>query len=633
MSTLGENDQPVDLVRLEPVEIGGFYPDNNEDRIIVSHDQLPEMLINTLIAVEDQDYYQHHGIDVGAILRAAWVNIRSGKIEQGGSTLTQQLVKNFYLTDERTLTRKAREAVMAVMLDFHYDKDEIIEAYANEIYLGQDGSRAIHGFGLASRHYYGMPLEQLDLAQVALLVALVRGPSWYDPVRQPERALKRRNLVLDIIADQGIITPAEAETAKLADLGLDPEKTAISRTYPAFMSLVKQQLQRDYRDEDLKSEGLRIFTTLDPWAQDQAERAVSERLDKLETGHGLPPGELQAAAVMATRDGGEVLAVVGGRQSRFAGFNRALEAVRPVGSLIKPAVYLTALTQPERYTLVSLLNDEAIELDTPQGTWAPKNYDGKVHGPVPLHEALASSYNLATISLGQSLGTQAVTDTINKLGIERPVPQVPAMFIGAMSMTPIEVAQMYQTLAAGGFHTPLRAIREVQAANGTPLNRYPLEVRQAIDDAPVYLLNRNLQEVVSNGTGRTLVNYLPTNLNLAGKTGTSNESRDSWFAGFGGDKVAVVWLGRDDNRPAGLSGATGALQVWGDMLKRSGIEALEFSQPENVELQWVDAITGELTGPGCKNAIQFPFMSGSAPTEKSSCIDNPLRRIFRDIFR
>ena len=357
MSTLGENGQPVDLVRLEPVEIGGFYPDNNEDRIIVSHDQLPEMLINTLIAVEDQDYYQHHGIDVGAILRAAWVNIRSGKIEQGGSTLTQQLVKNFYLTDERTLTRKAREAVMAVMLDFHYDKDEIIEAYANEIYLGQDGSRAIHGFGLASRHYYGMPLEQLDLAQVALLVALVRGPSWYDPVRQPERALKRRNLVLDIIADQGIITPAEAETAKLADLGLDPEKTAISRTYPAFMSLVKQQLQRDYRDEDLKSEGLRIFTTLDPWAQDQAERAVSERLDNLETGHGLPPGELQAAAVMATRDGGEVLAVVGGRQSRFAGFNRALEAVRPVGSLIKPAVYLTALTQPERYTLVSLLND------------------------------------------------------------------------------------------------------------------------------------------------------------------------------------------------------------------------------------------------------------------------------------
>jgi len=633
ISDIFDAGQAVDLVRLEPAEIGSFFPDNNEDRVIVTREQIPDLLIKTLIAVEDQDYYQHHGLDVSAIMRAALVNVRSGDIVQGGSTLTQQLVKNFYLTDERTLTRKIKEALMSVMLDFHYDKDEIITAYANEIYLGQDGSRAIHGFGLASQHYFNLPLNELDLPRAALLVALVRGPSWYDPARHPDRALQRRNLVIDLLLEQNSISETEAEAAKEADLGLKTLSASGIRSYPAFMSLLKQQLRRDYREEDLSSEGLRIFTTLDPWAQQQAEQAMSERLDKLEAGRQLAAGMLQGAAVIASRDGGEILSLIGGRQVRFAGFNRALEAERPIGSLIKPAVFLAALMRPDSYTLISSLHDEEIELDTPQGIWMPKNYDKTTHGEIPLHEALAKSYNLATINLGLTLGTQAVTEVLHQLGVQRPVPQVPAMFIGAMPMTPLEVTQMYQTLAAGGFYSPLRAIREVQAADGSPLQRYPLDVRQSVPEGPVYLLNRNLQEVVSNGTGRSLANYLPSDLNLAGKTGTTNGLRDSWFAGFSGDKVAVVWLGRDDNQPAGLTGASGALQVWGDMLQRIGVEALEFSQPDNVELQWVDYITGELTGAGCNNAIHFPFITGSAPTKKSTCIDNPVRRLFRNIFR
>lgn len=633
ITAINDNNETAGLVRLEPVEIGSFFPDNNEDRILVTREQLPELLIKTVIAVEDQDFYQHHGIDISAIFRAAWVNVRSGEIEQGGSTLTQQLVKNFYLTDERTLTRKAQEALMAIMLDFHYDKDEIFTAYANEIYLGQDGNRAIHGFGLASRHYFSLPLDQLDLPRIALLVALVRGPSWYDPVRHPVRARDRRNLVIDILERETIISPDEAEQARQSDLGLKRADRTGTRTYPSFMTLLKQQLRRDYRDEDLTSEGLRIFTTLDPWVQEQSEQSVTQRLDNLESGYRLPPDKLQAAAVVASRDSGEVLALVGARQARFAGFNRALDAVRPIGSLIKPAVYLSALLQPDRYTLITRLDDTSIELDTPQGTWSPKNYDDSEHGSVPLHEALANSYNLATVNLGLSLGTEAVSQTISRLGIEREVPQVPAMYIGAMSMTPLEVTQMYQTLAAGGFYSPLRTIREVVSAGGSPLQRYPLDVRQAVPEAPVYLLNRILQEVVSNGTGQSLNNILPADLNLAGKTGTTNESRDSWFAGFSGDKVAVVWLGRDDNEPAGLTGATGALQVWGDILQRSGTEALIFNRPEDIELHWIDSYTGELTGAGCKNALQFPFISGSAPTRKSPCIDNPLRRIFRDIFR
>ena len=625
--------QAVDLVRLEPAEIGSFFPDNNEDRVIVTREQIPELLIKTLIAVEDQDYYQHHGLDPGAIIRAAWVNVRSGDIVQGGSTLTQQLVKNFYLSDERTLTRKIQEALMSVMLDLHYDKDEIITAYANEIYLGQDGNRAIHGFGLASQHYFNLPLNELDLPRIALLVALVRGPSWYDPTRHPDRALQRRNLVLDILHEQSSISEAEAIEAKESGLGLNTLSVGGIRTYPAFMSLLKQQLRRDYREEDLSSEGLRIFTTLDPWVQEQAEQAISKRLDQIEADRQLPSGLLQGASVIASRDGGEILSIIGGRQVRFAGFNRALEAERPIGSLIKPAIFLAALMQPDSFTLVSRLNDEEIKIETPQGTWTPQNYDKTTHGDVPLHEALAKSYNLATINLGQTLGFEAVTEVVSKLGVQRPVPQVPAMFIGAMSMAPLEVTQMYQTLAAGGFYSPLRAIREVLAADGSPLQRYPLDVRQSVPEGPVYLLNRILQEVVSNGTGRSLKNYLSSDLNLAGKTGTTNGMRDSWFAGFSGDKVAVVWLGRDDNQPAGLTGASGALQVWGDMLQRTGVETLEFSQPDNVELEWVDYVTGELTGAGCEQAIQFPFIVGSAPTKKSKCIDNPVRKLFRNIFR
>ena len=633
VTALLDHDRPVDIVRLEAVEIGSIFPASKEDRVIIKREAIPDLLIRILVAVEDQDFYEHHGIDPSAILRAAWINIRSGDIKQGGSTLTQQLVKNFYLTDERTLTRKVKEALMSVMLDFHYNKDDILEAYANEIYLGQDGSRAIHGFGLASYFYFNLPLGELDLSRMALLVALVRGPSWYDPVRHPERALTRRNLIIDKLQQKGIVDAASAEQARRAGLGLNTRLSGTKRTYPAFMSLLKQQLRRDYREEDLSSEGLRIFTTLDPWVQEQAEQALRTRLYQIEADRGLPDGELQGALVAARRDSGEILAIIGDRQVRYAGFNRALDSERPIGSLIKPAVYLTALMQPERYTLVTPLNDEEIEIDTPAGAWKPKNYDGKMHGMVPLHEALAKSYNLATIHLGLALGTQAVTDTLRKLGVQGPVPQVPAMFIGAVSMSPLEVTQMYQTLAAGGFYSPLRAIREIQAADGTPLQRYPLEVRQSVPEGPVYLLNRNLQEVVSNGTAQSLSGYLSGEYDLGGKTGTTNELRDSWFAGISGDKIAVVWLGRDDDQPAGLTGASGALQVYGDVLRRTGLDALELIQPDDVELKWVDLVTGELTGSGCKNAMQFPFITGSSPEGISRCISNPVQRLFRKIFR
>lgn len=623
------------LARLEAPEIGSIYPSHNEDRVLVKREQLPELLVQTLIVMEDRTFYQHHGVDPRAIARAVWVNLRAGGVVQGGSTLTQQLVKNFYLTRERSLWRKLNEAAMALLLEAHYEKDQILGAYANEIYLGQDGGRAIHGFGLASHFYFNRSLQELDLPQLAMLVAQVRGPSYYDPRRHPERARKRRNLVLEVMQEQGVITAGQAANARQAPLGIR-EKGDGRGSYPAFMDLVRRQLHRDYREEDLTSEGLRIFSTLDPWTQQQAEAGVTKRLAALEKQHRLPDGKLEGAAVLVDSESGEVRAMVGGRSARYAGFNRALDAVRPIGSLIKPVVYLAALMQPGRYTLVTRLNDAPLTIKGSDGKrWQPDNYDHKAHGEVPLHQALANSYNLATVRLGMELGLDHVVELLEQLGITRPINPVPAMLLGSVSLSPLEVAQIYQSFAAGGFYSPLRAIRGVQSNSGEALQRYPLTVRQAVDSGPVYLLNRNLQEVVRNGTGRGLSRYIDSEYNIAGKTGTTDKLRDSWFAGFSGNLVGVVWVGRDDNKPAGLTGSSGALQVWGDMMRRVRPSPLQLLRPDSVETVWVDPPSGFRADEGCEGARQYPFIIGSAPRVNASCVGQgggSIRQLFRSFF-
>ncbi len=624
------------IVRLEAPEIGSIYPSHNEDRVLVTLDEVPPVLVEGLLAVEDRAFYGHHGVDPKAILRAAWANIRAGGIVQGGSTLTQQLVKNLYLTRERSFARKLNEALMALLLDARYDKEEILQAYANEIYLGQDGNRAIHGFGLASRFYFNRPLDELDLSRIALLIGLIRGPSLYDPWRHPQTTESRRNLVLKVMEQQGIITLAEREEASSAPLGVGERGADHGSGNPAFLSLVRRQLHRDYREEDLTSEGLRIFTTLDPWVQDQAEAALAERLERLEKRYKLPPGQLEGAAVVAKSDNGEILALVSGRRRGYAGFNRALDAVRPIGSLIKPVVYLAALMQPKRYTLTSLLEDQPISIRTPNGKlWSPKNYDKQSHGEVPLHEALAHSYNLSTVRLGMDLGVDRVVGLLESLGIDRGIEEVPALLLGAVSLSPLEVTQLYQTFASGGFVSPLRAIREVQSGARQPLQRYPLTVRQAVPEGPIYLLNRNLQEVVRGGTGRGLKAFLAPDLLLAGKTGTTDELRDSWFAGFSGDRVGVVWIGRDDNKPAGLTGSQGALRVWGDMMKRLDPLPLQLPRPESVEHVWIDPDSGLRADERCEGAVQFPFIKGSSPVTRSSCrggVGSSPAEFFRSFF-
>ncbi len=614
------NNQPLTLVRLEPRLIAKIYPGHNEDRILVRLDQVPQALVTALLAIEDRNFYRHYGVAPRSILRAVWVNLRAGRTVQGGSTLTQQLVKNFYLTNERTLWRKINEAIMALLLEFHYDKDEILEAYLNEIYLGQDGLRSIHGFGLAARFYFGRPLQELRLSQLAMLVGMVKGPSYYDPRRHPERAVARRNLVLRALAGQQHIDKSQLQTAAGEELGVLPETPSGITRYPAFMELVRQQLYRDYRDDDLRSEGMQIFTTLEPVAQAAAEQALTERLKKLEQVRGMESDRLEGAALITDPASGEILAVVGGRKVRFAGFNRAVNAVRPIGSLMKPAIYLTALEQPNRYTLVTLLDDEPLTLTWPNGnSWSPQNYDHQSHGQVPLYLALAHSYNLATVRLGLDIGVDEVLNTVRQLGVYRPLNSYPSALLGAAELSPLEVAQMYQTLANGGFRSPLRTIREVLAGNGEPLQRYPLDIEQAADPAAVYLLNRALQAAVREGTGQALYQQLPSSLDIAGKTGTTDGLRDSWFAGYTGDRLAVVWVGRDDNKSTGLSGSSGALLVWRDMIKTMGTQPLMLVAPQEIQQAWVEPDTGLRSRETCPGAVWLPFIDGAVPAEHSEC--------------
>lgn len=603
------------IVRLEPERIGSIHPGRQEDRILVRLGEVPPLLVAGLLAVEDRDFFAHHGVQPRAIGRALLANIRAGGAVQGGSTLTQQLVKNFFLSNERTLGRKFTEALMALSLEWHYSKEQILEAYLNEVYLGQDGARAIHGFGLGARFWFNRPLAELELHELALLIGLVKGPSHYDPRSHPERARARRNVVLQLLAGAPRVGAARTRAAMARPLGVVDRDAVRLTAYPAYLDLVRRQLARDYRERDLRGGGLRVFTHLDPQVQAAAEAAIGARLQRL-GGDGL-----QAAAVVVDSDSGAVRAVVGDRRPRRAGYNRALDARRPIGSLVKPAVYLAALREPGRYTLVTPVEDTPLNVDLGGGrSWSPRNYDGEFHGTVPLIEALVHSYNAASVRLGLALGLGRVGATLDALGVPRARALVPADLLGALSLTPLEVTAMYQTLAAGGFDAPLNAIAAVHdgAGDGAPGRRYGLEIRAAVDPAPVFLVDTALRRVAARGTARALRTLLPGRA-LAGKTGTTDGLRDSWFAGFDGRRTAVVWVGRDDNRSTGLSGSAGALRVWADMMRRIPPAPRRSAAPAGIAWARVDPEAARSLPPHCRDAPRLPFIRGSVPPRTHRC--------------
>ncbi|HEY9034642.1 MAG TPA: penicillin-binding protein 1B [Pseudomonadales bacterium] len=629
LASLTGNGKALTSARLEPLEIGKIHPAKREDRLLVTLDETPPALVNALLATEDRHFFEHHGIAVKSIARAMLANLRAGRVVEGGSTLTQQLVKNLFLHDQRRYTRKLLEALMAVILELRADKQQILEAYINEVYVAQDGQRAIHGFGLASRHLFDKPLQSLSSAECALLVGMMKGPSYYNPLKHPQRARQRRDLVLDLMAQQGMISSAEANAGKQSPLGVRSQSDIDRQHYPAYLDLVRRQLRRDYSPRQLDSEGLRIFTNLDPQWQWHSQRMLQRHLADLGKRHPASEG-MDGAVVVIDHSTGDVLAIVGGRSPRFAGFNRALDARRPVGSLIKPAVYLAALENG--YSLASLVSDAPLTVRIDQQDWQPQNFDRQHHGEVPLYRALANSYNVATVRLGLTLGLDTVGDTLQRLGISPATPLLPAMLLGALEQTPLDVAQMYGTIAARGFYTPLKSIREITDHHGQPLRRYPLQLDQRITPAHQYLLDIGLQAVMQEGTGKSVRARFAEQQRLAGKTGTSSDQRDSWFAGYDDGRLAVVWLGHDDNRSLPLTGSSGALPLWADIMQLSRPPAARKGMvPDAVQYLWVDANTGKLSGERCENAVYLPFLNGTEPTDLAQCnvTRNPIRHWFK----
>jgi penicillin-binding protein 1B len=628
IESLRDSDgKDVPIARLEPLLIGSIFPIHGEDRIVVTPQEVPGLLPQALTTVEDRKFYTHHGVDPVGIARAMWVNMRAGQMEQGGSTLTQQLVKSYFLDSRRTLGRKVREAIMAMSLDAHFSKADLMNAYINEIFLGQDGDRAIHGFGLASRFYFGKPLSELDLSEVALLVAIVRGPTYYDPRRHPDRVRARRDMVLKLMADRGIVKADEALAAEKKPLGVTSR--ASGSYYPAYLDFVRRTLRRDYHDQDLTEAGLRIYTSLEPRAQDEAERALERELARLDHQKKYPDAKLEGAVVVTSPQSGEVIAIVGSRNVGYDGFDRALDARRAMGSLVKPFVYLTAL-ETGRYNAATVVQDQPIAIKLVNGTvWRPENFEKKSNGPVPVVRALAESLNQATVSVGMDVGLPKISETLQRFGIERAPAQVPSMLLGAIDITPMEVAQLYNGLGNGGFRSSLRAVRAVISADSKPLKAFPLEVTPVASPDVVYEVDRMMVQVMEKGTGRGARSILPANLVVAGKSGTSSDYHDNWFAGFSGSHLAVVWVGYDDNLPTGFTGSSGALPVWARLMAGLGTTSWDAPMPESLAETWIDFDTGLRVDKECsdKDSVPIAVPVGTELPMKPDCGPNKMQSI------
>ena len=617
-------DKPLHKSHLDPARIATLYGAEQEERIVVTLSELPPLLVEGIQAVEDRDFKNNHGIDLSSIARAALADLRAGHVVQGGSTITQQLVRNLFLDRNQTLVRKFNEALLSILLDAHFSKGQILSAYCNEVFMGQQGGQAVHGFAAASWYYFGRPVQTLRPQEIALLVGMVRGPSYYDPRRNPQRALDRRNVALDAFHATGLLNDAQWKAARTAPLDVTPQPQLVVDRFPAFMDVVRGQLKQDFSDQQLRNGGLKVYTTLDPAAQDYAEQALDETLHGL----GKRGNDLEGAVVVVDPGDGDVLAMVGGRKSDRHGFNRAYDARRPVGSSLKPFYYLMALADPAHWNVASLLDDAPISLRLPNGKlWTPQNDDHQSHGEVPMVEALAKSYNLASVHLGMQLGVNRVAEFLRSFGL-KDVQANPSLLLGAVDVSPFQLAQLYEFIADDGHALPLMTLRGVLDAKGHLIKRYAVQPGKGRYQRPVELVRWMMQQVTQYGTAAAVGHSPLADLHVAGKTGTSDHQRDSWFSGFTGDRLAVAWMGRDDNQPTHLWGATGALQVWMKLFGKLPSAPLGTSLGQGLQYAWVDPSSGQGTLPQCDGAQQYPFIEGYAPPVQNHCYLQRLENIF-----
>ncbi|WJG09977.1 penicillin-binding protein 1B [Aliiglaciecola sp. LCG003] len=607
----------VKSFRLEPWLITRLVSAGREDRMLVSLGQVPPALLEALIIVEDNDFYQHHGIAPLSILRALFANIAAGRAVQGGSTLTQQLVKNMYLTNEKSISRKAKEALMSILIDARYSKDQILEAYLNEVFLGQNGENGVHGFGLASYFYFDRPLDELNLLEITTLVGMIKGPSYYNPRRYPDRLTERRNLVLRLMFEDGKIDKPTFESLLDRPVLVASGASLRKNKHPAFMDKVQRELRNVLANPDIRDSGVKVFTSLDSNAQRKAEKVVTERLLKLEGARKI--NKLQAAMVISDIDSGEIRAIVGDRNTNYSGFNRALDAKRSIGSLVKPAIYISALERPQEYNLATPLLDKPIELPDDAGSlWKPQNADKKFRGQVPLYTALTQSLNVPTVTLGMEIGIDNIATTLGRLGIDEPISRYPALTLGALDLSPLQVNQMYQTIANNGLQIKLHAVNGILSVDNEVIWSFAEAPTRQFDEKVTYLMNYALHKVTLEGTAKRIKQHFPS-VNMAGKTGTTDDYRDSWFAGFDKNILATSWIGKDDNQSTGLTGASGALNLFIDYQKLQEPKSLVRRFPKGLGIAHFDSETGHATQPGCQSSMSLPAILETLPKRPEKC--------------
>ena len=624
ISQLFSDDVPVMELHLEPILLARLVPNNKEDRVLIALENTPTQLLDTLLLIEDRDFYHHQGISPLGILRALYNNLVAGRTVQGGSTLTQQLVKNMFLTRERTLTRKIKEAIMAIIIEVRYSKDQLLEAYINEVYLGQHYANGIYGFGLAAKFYFGKTLAELNSEQIALLVAQVKGPSYYDPWRNPIRAKERRDLVLRLMFEQNLLSVEEFKEVVNSPLSIRENRRVKTQQYPAYLQLVKQELNQLLPTYQQKV-GVRVFTGFSHLSQQLLEQTVTSQLSQLEQKY--KQKNLQAAMVVTDINSAEIRALVGDRQSGYAGFNRAINAKRPIGSLIKPAIYLSALERFEQFNFATLLADDPITLTSRTGMsdtqgskegkqWQPKNYDGKYRHQVPLIDGLVNSLNIPTVNLGMAIGLENVANAVHLLGFEEDIVIRPSMLLGAINMSPMQINQMYLTLASQGYAEQAHAINTISSSKGETLWQFEAENEQVISTNAVYLMDYALSKVTETGTAKSL-SWRLKSYKVAGKTGTSNDLRDSWFIGYDNNHLVTTWLGKDDNKPTGLTGSSGALTLFSDFIKKQGVVNKKRVKPDAIAMTLFEKKTGHAVTSQCDNTINYPAISAGIAMQNS----------------
>lgn len=618
-----DDESGLRAVELEPEIITGLYDQEWEDRRVVRLYELPSLLIKALLAAEDQRFFEHEGVDPLRILGAGWANFVAGRTTQGGSTLTQQLVKNFFLTQERTVRRKMVEACISLILELHYSKLEILENYLNEIYLGQRGAKSILGMWEAARFYFGKEPRDLTLSEMAVLTGMVKAPNLYAPTRHLDAAVQRRNHVLLRMREHEDISQEEYETAlqePITTRKLPPDVNGA----PYFADFVREQLQETYPNDALTTAGLHVFTSLDMRLQRIGQEVVRSGVEELEAHHPhlrrtKPEDRLQSCLIAMQPQTGAILAMVGGRDYQSSQFNRVSQAHRQPGSIFKPIVYLTALARERerrtgRFLPTSSIQDEPFTWFWGDQAWSPGNYKDKYYGTVTLRRALEQSLNAATARVAKSVGLKSIRDTAKRLGFVSPLPLYPSLVLGSAEVTPLEVAVAFSTLANQGVHVKPLPIKRVANQEGETLERRALAVEQVIPPEDAYMITHMMEGVIERGTGKE-TRKRGFALPAAGKTGTTNDYGDAWFVGYTPDLVVVVWIGFDHRESLNLSGGQAALPIWTEFMKRvtEGRQATCFMPPPGIRVRRGNYSVG--TSSLCPEVADEVFYTNDEPTQ------------------